>query len=223
MVKKNGTCWYCKIRCGFVGVQRWLKSKHRRKATEGKCDKKTPCCIQKETDPREEYFEAIFGWLPPSQSSQRPLAKRRREIVAAALNRAEEIRRFEIGLYWQRSLYFWGFNIAIFAGFGAFVTDTGGPTANGPTAIQSDLVALSLALLGLFITIAWLFVNEGAKAWQESWEIHVALDKPRFAQTPDTAQTGGCRNGDTVCKFLIIMSVVCLKLHQNFLVDPVQL
>ena len=38
-----------------------------------------------------------------------------------ALRRASEVRDFEIGLYWRRSLYFWGFQVAFLAGAGVSV------------------------------------------------------------------------------------------------------
>ena len=98
-----------------------------------------------------------------------PETIRQREIVTAALNRAEEIRRFEIGLYWRRALYFWGFNVAIFTGVGVFMTASAPDQPN----LLIEVTGLLLALLGLFVTIAWWFMSEGSKAWQENWEEHV--------------------------------------------------
>lgn len=107
------------------------------------------------------YFQKVFDW-----EAGDPKTIRHPEFVTAALNRAEEIRRFEIELYWRRALYFWGFNVAIFAGVGVFVTDS-------DPSFSQEFIGLLLAFLGLFVTIAWYCMSEGAKAWQENWEQHV--------------------------------------------------
>jgi len=119
-------------------------------------------------DSRNIYFQRVFGWQPPDPTSTNPEIIRQREIVAAALNTAEEVRRFEIGLYWRRALYFWGFNVAIFTGVGVFL-------AGSDASLLQEVISLLLAMLGLFVTIAWWFMSEGAKAWQENWEHHVYM------------------------------------------------
>ena len=119
-------------------------------------------------DSRNIYFQRVFGWQPPDPTSTNPEIIRQREIVAAALNTAEEVRRFEIGLYWRRALYFWGFNVAIFTGVGVFL-------AGSDASLLQEVISLLLAMLGLFVTIAWWFMSEGAKTWQENWEHHVYM------------------------------------------------
>ena len=47
---------------------------------------------------------------------QGPLSKHE-----AALNRAEDIRKFEIDLYWRRTTYFWTLITIAFAGFFALI------------------------------------------------------------------------------------------------------
>ena len=54
---------------------------------------------------QKAYFKEVFGTEYPE-----------RERIEAALDRAHEIRQFEIRLYWQRSLFFWGFLVVLFTG-----------------------------------------------------------------------------------------------------------
>jgi hypothetical protein len=86
---------------------------------------------------------------------------------AFAYKNAEEIRRFEIGLYWTRSAYFWAFIGATMAGYGAVQTMT-------PSVSKSHLSVLAAAM-GFVFSVAWYFANRGSKQWHENWENHVDL------------------------------------------------
>ncbi|WKD48211.1 RipA family octameric membrane protein [Microbulbifer spongiae] len=83
-----------------------------------------------------------------------------------ALERAYDIRKFEIDLYWKRAAYFWAFIGATFAGFLAI-------QASGAQNKQDLSVILSC--LGVVFSFAWLCVNKGSKFWQENWEKHVDI------------------------------------------------
>src|SRR5947209_3748756 len=65
--------------------------------------------------------------------------------------------RFHIGLFWQRSLFFWGFNAAAFVAYGVLIKD------------QKD-VALGVCCFGFVCSIAWTLANRGSKYWQIAWE-----------------------------------------------------
>ncbi|MFL1465955.1 hypothetical protein [Marinobacter sp. HN1S83] len=83
-----------------------------------------------------------------------------------ALERAQDIRKFEIDLYWKRATYFWTFIGATLAGFLAI-------QASGAQNKQDLSVILSC--LGVVFSFAWLCVNRGSKFWQENWEKHVDI------------------------------------------------
>ena len=104
---------------------------------------------------QSEYFELVFGTPRP-----------KRKWIKAALNRAHEIRQFEIRLYWQRSLFFWGFVITLFTGFGVLLN-------NDSRNLDQEMAMLVISLLGLFICVAWFYVEKGSKAWQANWELHI--------------------------------------------------
>ena len=83
------------------------------------------------------------------------------------LDRAHDIRKFEIRLYWRRTTYFWTLIVAAFAGFFAIQTD------NNPGGQNNHILAFIVANLGFLFSLGWFFINRGSKFWQQSWEIHV--------------------------------------------------
>lgn len=74
------------------------------------------------------------------------------------LELAVETRKFEIELFWRRSVFFWGFISAAFVGFATL------------DRLDSRLLALVIACFGLVCSVAWTLVNRGSKYWQENWE-----------------------------------------------------
>ena len=87
-------------------------------------------------------------------------------INVKALERALDIRKFEIDLYWKRATYFWTFIAATLAGFVAIQASS--------SANRIDLSVL-LCNLGIVFSFGWLCVNRGSKYWQENWEYHVDM------------------------------------------------
>jgi len=84
-----------------------------------------------------------------------------------ALNLALDIRKFEIGLYWQRAAYFWALIAAAFAGYFAIL---------GSEHLEDkEYLAFIVSCIGLIFSWAWFLVNRGSKYWQENWENHVDM------------------------------------------------
>ena len=104
---------------------------------------------------RKDYFQAMFDTEYPE-----------RERIEAALDRAHEIRQFEIRLYWQRSLFFWGFILALLTSLGLIL-------AAEEQIELIKLMSIGIALLGFFTTCAWYYVEKGSKAWMANWELHI--------------------------------------------------
>ena len=91
-----------------------------------------------EDEKKNEYLKEVFGSKRPSKDK-----------IEDALNRAHEIRKFEIGLYWQRSLFFWGFIVAFIASYFAVLSSD--------TEIDHVyLILIAISLLGVFTSFAWL-------------------------------------------------------------------
>jgi hypothetical protein len=78
-----------------------------------------------------------------------------KEKAKAALNLALDIRKFEIGLYWQRAAYFWALIAAAFAGYFAIL--------GSEHLSDEDYLAFIVSCIGLIFTWAWFPVNRGSK------------------------------------------------------------
>lgn len=81
-------------------------------------------------------------------------------IKKLRLEISNDNRKFEITLFWQRSLFFWGFIITAFATFGIFYQ-------------SHPVLGFIIANFGLVCSIAWTLANRGSKFWQENWEQNV--------------------------------------------------
>lgn len=86
-----------------------------------------------------------------------------------ALEKALDIRKFEIELYWKRAGYFWTFIALTFTSYFLILTSD-----KLTDTIKAEFCLL-LAALGVFLSICWYLVNKGSKYWQENWEKHVDL------------------------------------------------
>lgn len=85
------------------------------------------------------------------------------ESHKAALDRAHELRKFEIENYWKRSSYFWGFQLVAFGAL-ALVAKDG--------KFHPPFV-LIVAVLGALTALTGLLTAKGSKFWQANWEAHV--------------------------------------------------
>lgn len=106
----------------------------------------------------QEYEDSFMTDLASAADNSR---------IRLAYERAEQIRQFEIGLYWTRSTYFWAFIGATMAGYGAVKAL--------PESEKSHQMCLIAAAMGFVFSVAWYFANRGSKQWHENWENHVDL------------------------------------------------
>lgn len=88
--------------------------------------------------------------------------------IKIALEKALEIRKFEIELYWKRAQYFWGFLITIYGSY--FIVYSKTSLEDG---FQKNLILLILSTMGMFFSMGWHLANRGSKFWQNNWECHV--------------------------------------------------
>jgi hypothetical protein len=82
-----------------------------------------------------------------------------KEKKILAFQTTENIRKFEIELFWKRSLFFWGFIASAFAAYSALPQD-------------KILLKMIIVNFGLICSLCWTLVNRGSKFWQENWETH---------------------------------------------------
>lgn len=76
---------------------------------------------------------------------------------AKAFDIAHENRKLEIQLFWQRSLFFWGFVAASLIAYAQTIKD-------------NQHYSIVFALFGLVCSVVWSRGNRGSKYWQEYWE-----------------------------------------------------
>ncbi len=153
---------------GWV-MAKWIKSKlccMAKKIVKNLCPQQPiENTKNEERKKQEDYFVQVFGTEYPCKDK-----------VEAALKYAHEIRQFEIRLYWQRSLFFWGFIVVLFGGF-FLLLDAWGKLLMENSATQEVLVIkaifIGITIVGFLITYAWLFVERGSSTWQENWENHI--------------------------------------------------
>ncbi|WP_195977761.1 RipA family octameric membrane protein [Alistipes onderdonkii] len=79
-----------------------------------------------------------------------------------AFEKAHDIRKFEIELYWKRTTYFWAFIAASFAGYFAILTSKS-------ISFQEQYLFL-IESIGFVFSLGWFFVNRASKHWQLNWE-----------------------------------------------------
>jgi hypothetical protein len=88
-----------------------------------------------------------------------------RNRIEKAYEQAWHARDFEIDNYWKRTLYFWGFQVASFAGYFKLVLKN---EAHEP-------LLFCVSCIGFITALAWVLANKGSKAWQENWEKHIDM------------------------------------------------
>jgi hypothetical protein len=74
-----------------------------------------------------------------------------------ALELAAEIRKTEIGLFWQRSLFFGGLIAAAFLAYCNI------------REIQPE-IRFAILCLGVIFSLTWTLVNRMSSYWQEAWQ-----------------------------------------------------
>jgi len=70
-------------------------------------------------------------------------------------------RKFEIDLFWRRSMFFWGFIVSAFVGYTTLKVK------------NCDSLTLIIAIFGFVCSFCWTMVNRGSKYWQENWETKI--------------------------------------------------
>jgi len=85
----------------------------------------------------------------------------------AALDRAHDLRKFEIENYWKRATYFWSFQVIAFVVLGFILKD-----GNLPASIQILQIPAAIGATSGFVGY---LSAKGSKFWQENWESHVDM------------------------------------------------
>lgn len=118
---------------------------------------------------RKQYnaFFEIDKVIEDKKTSSSEIIKDRK--LKAAFEKAHDIRKFEIDLYWKRTAYFWTLIAAIFAGYFLLLT------TEESKLHQKELYLVLVSSIGAVFSYAWLLAAKGSKFWQENWELHLDM------------------------------------------------
>lgn len=100
------------------------------------------------------------------------------EKIKNAFERSHDIRKFEIGLYWQRSGYILGFLSVIAAAIAYCFSVYFKETATENTKFIMILTMICLAVLGISLCNFWRRIIKASKYWQEHWEYNIDMLEP---------------------------------------------
>jgi hypothetical protein len=116
------------------------------------------------------FFRRSETPMPPIEPHPGAVNEERSRLLFST---AADVRKFEIDLFWKRSVFFWGFISAAFVGYATLIKS------------QTPTLALPLACFGMVCSVAWTLVNRGSKYWQEAWERKVErVEKEATNSTP---------------------------------------
>lgn len=90
----------------------------------------------------------------------------------AALQRAHEIRMFEVEHFWHRANYFWLLQAAVFTAVGLSLFSD--------KAAKIAILPVALAALGAVTGSAGWFASQGSKFWLSNWERHIDMLEDEF-------------------------------------------
>ena len=98
-----------------------------------------------------------------------------REILLERLNRFYACRDFELSHLWQRSVFLGAFLILTFTGYGYLLFAEGKDSRilEHSSVCAFHLIALGLAFAGSVISILWIMMGKGSKAWYEVYESRI--------------------------------------------------
>ncbi|GAA0294898.1 RipA family octameric membrane protein [Rhodovulum strictum] len=128
----------------------------------------------------ENYYRIMGINIDKAVDPDGPEGKKLRE----AYEKAHDIRKFEIQMYWQRSAYLWTVQALALTGLGFLLQISDGVGFNCDSipydnqtkcSTQRITTWLMIAIwcFGSFSAYVWLLLLRGAKFWQNNWERHV--------------------------------------------------
>lgn len=88
--------------------------------------------------------------------------------IESALEKAHDIRKFEIERYWQRTAYFWAFIVSIYIAYYHVLKEI-------CKSCHGQIPLVALAGLAVFFSYSWYLSSRGSYKWQKNWERHVDL------------------------------------------------
>ena len=98
--------------------------------------------------------------------------------IKNAFERSHDIRKFEIGLYWQRSGYILGFLSVLAAAIAYCFSVYFKETTSENTKFIMILTMTCLSVIGISLCNFWRRIIKASKYWQENWEYNIDILEP---------------------------------------------
>lgn len=131
----------------------------------------------------KEYIDRLLG---VSNRLKVFLTIRDLSKLREAYDKAHDIRKFEIELYWKRTTYIWTVISALLTITGIllsqfFKDSNTSPTQSNDTFFNLYYSILFLSSIGTLITIIAANMLKSSVYWQKNWEYHTNLLEPLFS------------------------------------------
>lgn len=99
-------------------------------------------------------------------------------------------RDFEIKLQWERAVFLTAFLIACYAGYGSFLLSVHqhGAGAGNFSSLVINGIFITLTFVGVVLSLLWILMAKGSKAWYEHYEQAIAA----FAKDKATGEVPEC-------------------------------
>lgn len=92
-----------------------------------------------------------------------------------------QCRDFELSNFWQKSVFLFGFMALCFGGYGALVLKVIDTHFISPSLSYIYQYMCGISLLGIILSILWVYMAKGSKAWYEVYEKSIyAIEKDIF-------------------------------------------
>ena len=125
---------------------------------------------------REQYRARMFGDARRCECNNQGKCPKGKDCyykkAKAALDRAHDIRKFEIELLWKRAAYVATFQTLLFAALGfSFRTESN---------IFVSLFQIVTCIAGIFTSFFWRVINEASRLWHKNWTYHIDFLEDEF-------------------------------------------
>lgn len=140
-------------------------------------------------DQVNQYFELLLSKKIISTKHTEVKENNDLEKIKYALEKAHDIRKFEIELFWKRATYFWAFIAILIVCYGTILNlftklspqpaFTYQMLAYSFTSLPSVhllfYTSILIAMLGLAVSYIWLLAIKSSKFWQNNHEHHIDM------------------------------------------------
>lgn len=151
---------------------------------------------------QDDFFQKFEDTVNQLEEAEK--SKRWKELIDKAWN----IRSFEIELFWKRTNFYWLFQAATFTAY--FLLSS-------RAEIQSFNQSFVVICLGIIFSVSWILINKGSKQWQEHWEAYIDLFEDKYYGP--IYKTVAMQKTHSVSKINELVSITVLGVWSVFFIE----